>query len=110
MKVRVASTNVDVLMPADGFVTPFGQAAAGAGSVMILLGWLWAEWAIARGNVIPEQKAQQKQDAALEADRRRWQEEQNKLNAEERAVRAKREEAQDNYQKACEQEWKRFQG
>ena len=108
LKVRVASTQVDVLMPMDGFVTPFGQAAAGAGSVLILLGWLWAEWAIARGNVIPEQRTQQKKDAALEADRRRWYEEQNKLNAEEREMRAKRQEAQDKYQKACEQEWKRF--
>ena len=103
--VRVSSTNVEILVPPDiGLIDPWAQAAAGAGSVLILGAWLWAEWASAKAQSGWFEKSQEKTDEALSRQRAKWYEDQMARNDE---IRLKQT-AQEQYQVACEKEWKRF--
>jgi len=103
--VRVSSANVEILVPPDiGLIDPWAQAAAGAGSVLILGAWLWAEWASAKAQSGRFEKSQEKIDEALSRQRAKWYEDQMARNDE---IRLKQT-AQEQYHAACEKEWKRF--
>jgi len=103
--VRVSSANVEILVPPDiGLIDPWAQAAAGAGSVLILGAWLWAEWASAKAQSGWLEKNQEKIDEALSQQRAKWYEDQMARNDE---IRLKQT-AQEQYQTACKKEWVRF--
>ncbi|MCD6285733.1 MAG: hypothetical protein J7M39_07470, partial [Anaerolineae bacterium] len=73
------------------------QAGAAIGTTTVVGAWLWLEWLRARRNAVS--------DAELEADRRRWFEQQMARNDAERAVRQVREAQVDAEQQALHSQW-----
>jgi len=102
--IRVSTALVNVQYAEGTQLKPWLPAAAGAGSVAVLGGWLWAEWLANRNKTITEQEQAEREDENLQKERQAWYEKQMQLNDE---VRAKQElvAAQD---KLIETEWKRF--
>lgn len=101
-RVSIASVNVQYVEGAK--VSPWLQAAAGAGSVAVLSSWLWAQWLANKAETEAEQQRQDAADRALEKSRAEWYEEQMRLTDGERAEK----QVFEAYQEACEKEWKRF--
>ena len=101
---RVSITTVNVQFVEGAKLSPWLQAAAGAGSVAVLGGWLWAQWLATKAETEAEQQRQEAEEERLREERAREFEEFTKHTDKERAQK----QAFEAYQKACEKEWKRF--